>query len=235
MSTPPPVPSPVPKVTDRHGRPLRIWVIIASGIVVLTLLAWLYPPVRAVLTDGAAFREWVKGFGAWGPIITISFYAIQIIFPTIPGLVVDITNGYLYGVVVGLALSYAGIILGTIVALLIARRFGDALSEGLNKRYQTYFARFRGTKQLRVFLLIMLIPGMPHDILTYVIGVTHHSLLKKLGVMLLGRLPTVLLAIMLGAHGRSFSPLTAAAASVIFFICLGLVFSLVLKKRRTAA
>lgn len=205
------------KETLRNNKP-AVAIIFVIGIV--SLVSLIYDPVREFLISPTAFRDWVRSLGPSAPLIIIVYHALQVIFPTFPGLAIDITNGYLYGLAGGLAVSLTGILLGTIVAVLIARRYGRPFVKTIAAGSRLNPDRFLNEGRLRFFFLVFLIPGGPHDILTYIIGLVQAPFWKVILTALVGRLPTLVGAVLLGTSGSQLSPaaiigLTAIVANIV--------------------
>ena len=65
-----------------------------------------------------------------GSLIAIFLCALQVVVAVIPGEFVEIAIGYIYGAWYGSLLCLIGITVGSIFAILIARRFGILCSGG---------------------------------------------------------------------------------------------------------
>ena len=88
---------------------------VAVCLIALAILGQLVP-VEGVI-------EWLEGLGAWGPIALVGVFIVASI-ALVPGLILNITAGALFGVVVGSIAALAGSTLGAMAAFLIARTVG---------------------------------------------------------------------------------------------------------------
>ncbi len=85
-------------------------------------------PIVDLVSDPAAFREWVDARGLWGQAVMIAVVAVQILVALIPGEPFEFAAGYAFGVWQGLLLCMIGSFIGGALAMLLARRFGMKLS-----------------------------------------------------------------------------------------------------------
>ena len=66
------------------------------------------------------FAQWVENLGYWGPLVYIIGYAVATV-GFIPGLILSIAAGAIFGIVKGALVVYVGATLGSCAAFLIAR------------------------------------------------------------------------------------------------------------------
>jgi uncharacterized membrane protein YdjX (TVP38/TMEM64 family) len=173
-------------------------------------------------------RTWIEGWGAVAPLVFMGVQAIQVIVFAIPGEVVQIAGGYLFGGWVGILLSLSGILLGSTVAFFLSRWLGRPFVAAVVPRAQ--LERMEKLLESRssqiVFFLLFLIPGVPKDILCYLAGLTPMSLLFFLGISTLGRLPGIVGSSIIGGAARSSRWVALAMLSVaaILLFAAGLIF-----------
>lgn len=125
--------------------------------------------------DQELIRHYLRGYGAWGPFVSVSLMLAQVILAPIPASVVQLANGVVYGKAGGAALNFVGQMLGATVAFWIARSLGEGTVEKLAGRVnpnsggvETWLQKWGG----RALFLIRAIPGMPSDFMSYVAGLT---------------------------------------------------------------
>jgi uncharacterized membrane protein YdjX (TVP38/TMEM64 family) len=150
-------------------------------------------------------RDWIEGWGAVAPLVFVGVQITQVVLFAIPGEVVQIAGGYLFGGWVGILLSMSGILLGSTGAFFLSRALGrpfvaavvpPAQLERVEKLLESRSSRI-------VFFLLFLIPGVPKDILCYIAGLTPMSFFFFLGVSTVGRLPGIVGSSMIGGAARS--------------------------------
>lgn len=163
------------------------------------------------------------GKGIW---IYIAAQILQVVIAIIPGEVVQIAGGYVYGVWGGLLLSLVGITIGSFCTFRVARFLGrDALTiffkEESMAKVEHYFQGSKGG--LTVFALF-LIPGMPKDMLTYVAGLSGMNEWRFYAISMLGRTPALIGSMLMGTllSDRNFAVLIIFTAVVvaIFLACV---------------
>jgi len=178
--------------------PLLVAALIVPVIVWHAELWKLFGSVRRI-------RDWVEGWGAAAPLVFAGIQAIQVIVFAIPGEVVQIAGGYLFGGWLGSLLSLGGILVGSTAAFFISRSLGRPFVAAVVPPAQ--LERVEGLLQSRssrvVFFLLFLIPGVPKDILCYIAGLTPMSFFFFLGVSTVGRLPGIIGSSMIGGAARS--------------------------------
>ena len=69
-------------------------------------------------------QEYIKGFGIFGPVALIILQAIQVIFPILPGFLGCAVGAVLFGSAGGFWCNYIGISAGSIIAFLLAKKYG---------------------------------------------------------------------------------------------------------------
>ncbi|MGO8878000.1 MAG: TVP38/TMEM64 family protein [Desulfomonilaceae bacterium] len=92
------------------------FVIIALAVTAI-LAGILLLPLRQYLVN---VLEWTQSLGAWGPIFVALFYVIACVF-LLPGSVLTLGAGFLFGVPVGLVSAWMGATLGACAAFLLGR------------------------------------------------------------------------------------------------------------------
>src|SRR4030065_23556 len=93
-----------------HTRELRKWAGIGFAcIAVLLIMALNWPYLKRVailLSDQAAIRAIVQSFGILGPVAIFLMHSLQIIIAAIPGHMIMVATGYIYGFWVGFAITF---------------------------------------------------------------------------------------------------------------------------------
>ncbi len=164
------------------------------------------PDLYRLLADREAVQAWVAGFGPWGPLLSILLNAAQVLLAPLPGQMVGIANGYLYGVGCGTLYSLIGVELGTVLAMGLARRFGRPLAARLVGRGQ--LERWDGIARQQgpvFFFLVFLFPFLPDDAICFVVGLSPLSIPYMLLLAAVGRLPGLLVASWVGANGAQLA------------------------------
>jgi len=193
-----------------------------AALVLLTgWAAWTWrEPLQALYNDQERVREWVAGFGAWAPLVTVALNVAQVLLAPVPGQFVGIANGYLYGIGLGTLYSMAGLLLGTTLAMILGRWFGRPLVEHLVKpETLARWDRIAGHQGPLFFFLVFLFPFVPDDISCFLIGLSSLSIPRMVVLAMLGRLPGVFVSCWVGAYATdlpwwAWIPMGGAAAAL---------------------
>lgn len=141
-------------------------------------------------------QEYIKQFGIFGPAILTIIQALQVIIPVLPGFLGCIVGSISFGWLVGFLCNYIGISVGSIIAFLLARRYGVKLVKSMfsEKTYEKY-SNWAGNSKSYVVLLFwaMVLPLFPDDFLCYFSGLTSMKTKKFVTIIILGK-PWCLLA-----------------------------------------
>jgi uncharacterized membrane protein YdjX (TVP38/TMEM64 family) len=158
-------------------------------------------PLWATFGSRDRIQEWVAGCGVWGPLASIALNVAQVLLAPVPGQFVGLVNGYLYGVWLGTLYSMIGLVLGTILAMLLARRFGRPLIERLVKP-ETWerWDRLARRQGPWFFFLVFLFPFLPDDVACFLIGLSPLAIPRMVVLATLGRLPGVFVSCWVGAY-----------------------------------
>jgi uncharacterized membrane protein YdjX (TVP38/TMEM64 family) len=167
------------------GKRLLGLLIAFAALAVLALGLWLAPLVTREKVEAVA-----RAGGAWGPFVLLGVQAVQIVIAPIPGIFVPILAGFLYGPLLGTAVTAAGTLAGAGLAFTIGRRAGRPLVERWVGREKLAKARrlVSGRRWLALVPLF-LFPFSPSDLLCFAAGVTGLATGPFLLAVALGRFP----------------------------------------------
>lgn len=189
---------------SRHAAGWQRAALIAALLVVLILLVvalviW-HRPMLAFFSNRECVADFIRRWGAWAPVVTISLQVLQVVVAPIPGQMLDVVNGYLFGPLWGTVYSMVGMMVGSFLTMGLTRRFGRPLAERLAgaqalERVDRY-ARRRGPL---FFLIFFLMPFVPNDVACFLAGLTPIPLAELMLIALVGRMPGILVSNLVGA------------------------------------
>lgn len=174
----------------------------------------------AFFDDREHIREWVAGFGPWGPLISIALNTAQVLLAPLPGQFVGLVNGYLYGVWLGTLYSMVGLLLGTTLAMALGRWFGRPLVERLvNPEKLMHWDRIASRQGPLFFFLVFLLPSVPDDVACFLVGLGPLTIPRMVVLAMMGRLPGVFVSCWVGAYATelpwwAWIPLGGGAAAL---------------------
>lgn len=124
--------------------------------------------------DQALIREYILSFGAWAPVASVTLMVLQVVLAPVPASVVQLANGVVFGIIGGTLLNIVGQLAGAIIAFVIARTLGRSAAERLAGRIDEHGAIERWLEHwgAKALLLVRMVPGMPSDFVSYLMGLT---------------------------------------------------------------
>jgi uncharacterized membrane protein YdjX (TVP38/TMEM64 family) len=130
------------------------------------------------LFDRETLQEMIHGFGVWGPVVFFLLQILQAIIAPIPGNLLTMAGGALFGIWPGFLLAYAGNVIGSVIGFSIVRKFGKPLLIKLigSKRYGRVMGMIGTHSALArtkiLLILVVLLPFLPSDFMCLVAGLT---------------------------------------------------------------
>ncbi|HEL2509816.1 TPA: TVP38/TMEM64 family protein [Streptococcus suis] len=163
---------------------LSILTLIGTAI----FLFWLYK--IGILNDQNILSDLIKSQGALGSLSFLAIQIIQVVFPIIPGGVTTVVGFLVFHFWWGFFLNYLGISIGSIILFWLARRYGKKfcllfMSEDTFYKYESKIDNKRSYEIF--FILCMLSPISPADIVVMITGLTSMSYRKFIMITLLCR------------------------------------------------
>ena len=152
------------------------------------------------------FRAWVEDVGFYGPVVVAAFYVVSCVL-FIPGSLVTIVAGLLFGVVLGTVTVSIGSVAGASAAFMVGRYLArDAIEAKVanNAMFQT----IAGAVEKKGFLIVLLTrlsPVFPFNLLNYAFGLTRVSFGHYFFASWIGMFPATVLYVYLGSVVKSLS------------------------------
>jgi uncharacterized membrane protein YdjX (TVP38/TMEM64 family) len=184
------------------------------------------PKITELAKNPEKLHRLLNSFGWKGVLVFIGIQILQVLVAAIPGEIVQIAGGYIYGTWLGTLYSLIGILIGSILVFFIVRLLGYPLvrlvaSEAQIEKFNSIFG---SAKSEAAAFILFLIPGIPKDILTYIAGVTPVKPLRFFIIIMIGRFPALLASSYIG-HGTQMGNylvviILCVAAVVLFLVGL---------------
>jgi uncharacterized membrane protein YdjX (TVP38/TMEM64 family) len=189
----PVVEGPNPSSTAQSGTK---WILIGAVVVVAGFLLW-YFDAKAYLQQALA---WVEGLGPAAPIVFGLLYIVACVL-SLPGSVLTLGAGALFGVVTGSIVVSISSTLGATASFLIGRYLArDAVArktEG-NARFKAIDEAV-GREGWKIVGLLRLSPLFPFNLLNYGLGLTKVSLRDYFLASWIGMMPGTIMYVYLGS------------------------------------
>jgi len=204
-----------------------IFLFIFAGVLIYLSIKYA-PAITSLASRPDEYREFILSFGSKSILIFIISQILQVIIAIIPGELIQVAGGYIYGIWLGTLYSVAGILLGSIIVFFIARVLGYPILKMLisPSKFERFSFFINNPNSRIITLILFLIPGMPKDILTYMAGITPMRPTNFLTTAILARLPGILISSYVGASfGESlyWKAAIASGLAVLLFM-LGFIF-----------
>lgn len=210
------------QTSSAHIKKSKAAIVLSIATAVLLLLTaigiyFMWPYMK----DPVAFREMVREqighHYVLGGLILILLCAVQVIVALIPGEILEIASGYVFGAWWGAFLCTVGIVLGSVIAILLVRRFGRKFVYAIYPKEKLDALPILNNPRKRnsLVLILFLIPGTPKDLLTYGIGLTDMKIWQYILLTTLARFPSVISSTL---GGNAMGEQAYVSAIVIFSV-----------------
>lgn len=156
--------------------------------IVFVFAVWFY--VSTFLVDKEAIRNIVSGYGIFAPIVFIFIQIGQNVIAPIAHYPILLAGGFVFGPVLGFLYNWIGTSIGTILIILLARKFGRPLvNKMVSQKFITKYDHI--IQKLSPFGLFLMyaLPVFPDDEITYLIGVSNMPVKSIIFAILLGKIP----------------------------------------------
>jgi len=207
--------------------------VIGGGLVVGLLAASFLLPTRELLTS---VLEAIRSLGIWGPVLLSVIYILAAVL-FLPGSVLTLGAGAIFGLLTG----YVAVTVGSVLGAALAFTVGRTIGRGWVEKKAAGNAKFRaldeavGEEGFKIVILTRLSPIFPYNLLNYAYGVTRVSFRDYFLASWLGMIPGTLMYVYLGSAAKGLAELATGrvaggpaqtvaggpAQSVLFFFGLG--------------
>jgi uncharacterized membrane protein YdjX (TVP38/TMEM64 family) len=186
------------------------------------------PDITRLMSRPERSREFIASYGAAGPLIYIAIQVVQIVVFVIPGEVVQVAGGYIFGTFLGTLYSVIGAVLGTLIAFMAVRLVGFSLIKTFipQATLEKFDFLINSPKSEIALFALFLAPGLPKDALTYIAGLTPIKPLRFLVISSLARFPGMLGSAYVGSHlaKKNFWPVIIVGAISLAVFLVGLIY-----------
>ncbi|MDO9532458.1 MAG: VTT domain-containing protein [Deltaproteobacteria bacterium] len=177
--------------------------LVSLGILSLLGYIYLWPlmePYYALISDKEKISGLFRAAGNWAPIIYILLEAGQVLIMFWP-VPLEIAGGFLFGLPLGLVYSMIGLTTGGVLAFLLGRWLERTyLSRMIDPEKLQGFQKLMKREGALAAFIIFLVPGVPKDFVSYVLGFTTLSLKFFVVAVAIFRLPSTFLLTLQGAE-----------------------------------
>ena len=170
-----------------------------------------------------------------GSLIFLLICIAQVVVAFVPGELVESAAGVIFGPWQGIFMCMLGLTLGSVIVILLVRKFGVKLVETFYPSEKIDALPILNNPKKRNFMIfiLFLIPGTPKDFITYLIGLTKVSIPMYILLTTFARIPSIITSTFIGdAAGNGDFMLTIILIAITAVISGAgyLVYSLIQKK-----
>lgn len=166
-------------------------------MVIVVILIW--PYIHEAFEPGGLSRviDDVRNAGPLEFLILLAMQFMQIVVAFIPGEVVQMAAGMMYGPWLGAAVVLLGCIISSAFVFAVVHRLGAPfVRDMVPTKYLDKFNAFEESGKLSIVVFILfLIPAMPKDTFTYLVPLTNMRMRDFLVLSNVGRIPGIVISI----------------------------------------
>lgn len=165
-------------------------------MVIVVILIW--PYIHEAFEPGGLSRviDDVRNAGPLGFLILLAMQFMQIVVAFIPGEVVQMAAGMMYGPWLGAAVVLLGCIISSAFVFAVVHRLGAPfVRDMVPTKYLDKFNALEESGKLSIVVFILfLIPAMPKDTFTYLVPLTNMRMRDFLVLSNVGRIPGIVIS-----------------------------------------
>ena len=208
---------------NKVGKKVFNFIIVATVILAIVFVIRKFSGNLEVFKNPDQMRELILSYGSYSVLAFIVFQMIQVIIFFIPGEVMQIAGGYIFGPVIGSIVSVIGILLGSMVGYYAAKIIGrNRINNLIEKKKLTKIKKIldAGSNNMVIFI-IYFIPGVPKDLMVYVSGISNVKIEDFILYSTLGRAPWIVASAIFGNginDGNYLSMIIIGILSIALFL-----------------
>lgn len=172
---------------------------LAAFFVLMAIACVAIAPMIAELTEPGGLErvvEDVQNAGVGGVFMLLGFQFLQIVVAFIPGEVVQLAAGMMYGPWGGALIVLVGCIVSSAFIFVVVHKLGAPFVHAMiPEKWMAKLEKFEQSEKLDVMVFVLfLIPGLPKDVFTYLMPLTHMRMRDFLFLVNVGRIPGILIS-----------------------------------------
>ena len=177
----------------------------------------------AAFTSLRAMQDYIERFAPYSHLVYFFIQLLSVILAPIPSNVTALAGGLLFGTWPAFLLTWAAVVLGSVLVFAVARKLGRAFVERVvNRSAVGRYLDVIQRKQDTFLILAFLFPFFPDDVLCILAGLTTIPFRRFFFIALITRPWGLLAASALGGSTLSLPPwavvLLAAAGILVFLV-----------------
>ncbi|MDR2106000.1 MAG: TVP38/TMEM64 family protein [Coriobacteriales bacterium] len=160
----------------------------------------------------------IKEAGVFGILICLGVQFVQVVVAFIPGEVVQVAIGYVYGTIGGGFITLAGALFSSVFVFYLVRKLGAPFVQGMVGGKDSGRLKFlHDSKNLNSLVFILyLIPGLPKDVFNYVVPLTKMQPSAFFVLSTIARAPAIFASTFVAASFKSGDYIQMAIVAAVF-------------------
>lgn len=217
----------IPRSAWRQAAGLVLAAVLISGGVLAVWCLGHYMVTNFPLSPGG-LRDYLLSWSGWAPVVALVLMVVYSLAP-LPAGAIAISNGMIFGPVVGTAITWLGAVVGASVAFGLARVVGKrGVERFVPERSRATFDRWTQHIGAGELLVVRLIPVLSFTLINYTIGLAGVRFGVFLWTTAAGILPLMTASVLIGHGALAWSP--GASLSLL----VGLIATLFVTRRLAA-
>ena len=196
------------------------FIVFITIVILIAIIFW--TPFTKLLSNVENVKQSVENTGALAPLVFICIIILQVLFAPIPGQIVAMASGYIFGVWRGFIYMMIGSTIASFTIFFFSRKFGRPFVEKiLKKKTIKKMDKFVANGGGLALFLMYLLPFFPDDAICYLAGLTKIKIRNLVLISIFGRFPEYLLLCFIGAGfamGSKLSIIALSSFSVLLII-----------------
>jgi len=178
----------------------RLLIVITILVILFVYDNYMHNGVTKMIAQGNAesLKSYILSFGVFAPIIFASFVILQVVFAPIPGILLAIVGGLLFGPFLASTIVWVSVVIGSVICFYIAKNLGREFILSLMKKAE--LGRFDILSQrygFWILLFLRLNPITNSDLLSYAAGLSKINFKDFFWATVIGSLPLSYLGVYL--------------------------------------
>lgn len=179
--------------------------IILVGIICLLLIATiaLFPYARELMVEENRQQliDYIRSKGMIGVLILLALQLLQVVVAFIPGEIVEVASGVLYGTFGGYLVCTVGVLLSSAIIFFTVRKLGRSFVVNVISEEKLEKMKWlQDVQKLKMIVFILFfIPGTPKDMLTYIVPLTPMKPKSFFLISTVARIPSIISSTYAGA------------------------------------
>jgi len=170
------------------------------------------------LLSSENIQEYILQFGPTAPFIFVLLQILQVVAAPIPGSMLTLVGGVLFGTFYGSLLSLFGSFLGSLICFKISQKFGRPIVKRIigEEELEVIDNFFHEKKGLFFLFILRIIPFVSFDVVSYGIGLTNVRFRDFVIISFFGLIPSVVLFSYMGDIFLQGNPILFVVVPVVF-------------------